>query len=159
MFHNLEPLLLTMTMRLQPHRHGEEKAFRVMEHWEIWIKFEVNSFQLFFKLVIDCWGIFCEIYISLIVTEPQWWFINIGLDNGLVPSGNKPLLEPVVNQIYVVIWCHQATMAWCLYLNQCWPKSPQASTGHNRLKRRYLFIQQLISYLQKLSSHNHLDYQ
>ena len=29
---------------------------------------------------------------------------NIGLDNGLVPSGNKPLPEPMLIKIYVAIW-------------------------------------------------------
>ena len=38
--------------------------------------------------------------------------VNIGSDNGLVPSGNKPLPEPVLTQIYVAIWCHQAKMSW-----------------------------------------------
>ena len=32
--------------------------------------------------------------------------ISIGLDNGLVPSGNKPLPEQVLAQIYVTIWCY-----------------------------------------------------
>ena len=37
--------------------------------------------------------------------------INIGSGNGLVPSGNKPLPEPVLSQMYVTIWHHQATMS------------------------------------------------
>ena len=32
--------------------------------------------------------------------------VNIGLGNGLVPSGNKPLPEPMFTQVYVAIWCH-----------------------------------------------------
>ena len=32
--------------------------------------------------------------------------VNIGSGNGLVPSGNKPLPEPMLTQIYVAIWCH-----------------------------------------------------
>ena len=39
-------------------------------------------------------------------TTPHWSLVNIGSDNGLVPSGNKPLPEPVVTQICVVIWRH-----------------------------------------------------
>ena len=31
---------------------------------------------------------------------------NIGSGNGLVPSGNKPLSEPMLTQIYAAIWCH-----------------------------------------------------
>ena len=34
-------------------------------------------------------------------TRPYWWKVNIGSGNGLVPSGNKPLPEPMLTQIYV----------------------------------------------------------
>ena len=37
--------------------------------------------------------------------------VNTGSGNGLVPSGNKPLPEPMLTQIYVTIWHHQATMS------------------------------------------------
>ena len=37
--------------------------------------------------------------------------VNIGSGNGFVPSGNKPLPEPVLTQIYFAIWRHQATMS------------------------------------------------
>ena len=36
-------------------------------------------------------------------TEPQRWEVNIGSGNGLVPSGNKPLPEPILTQIYVAM--------------------------------------------------------
>ena len=29
-----------------------------------------------------------------------------------MPLGNKPLLDPMLTQYYVVIWRHQATMSW-----------------------------------------------
>ena len=32
--------------------------------------------------------------------------VNIGPRDGFVPSGNKPLPEPMVIQIYVTIWWH-----------------------------------------------------
>ena len=32
--------------------------------------------------------------------------LNIGSGNGLVSSGNKPLPEPMLIQIYVAIWLH-----------------------------------------------------
>ena len=35
------------------------------------------------------------------VARPYWWEVNIGSDNGLVPSGNKPLPESMLTQIYV----------------------------------------------------------
>ena len=48
-------------------------------------------------LVIDGWGISCEI--ALNVTGLHWWSAIIGSGNGLVPSGNKPLPEPMLTQI------------------------------------------------------------
>ena len=33
--------------------------------------------------------------------ENLWWQVNIGLGNGLVPPGNKPVPEPMLKQIYV----------------------------------------------------------
>ena len=30
----------------------------------------------------------------------------IGSGNGLVPSGNKPLPEPMLTQIFIAIWRH-----------------------------------------------------
>ena len=38
------------------------------------------------------------------ITEHLLWLLNIGSANALVPSGNKPLPEPVLTQIYVSIW-------------------------------------------------------
>ena len=38
--------------------------------------------------------------------------INIGSRNGFVPSGNKSLHEPMLNQICVSIWCNQATVCY-----------------------------------------------
>ena len=35
------------------------------------------------------------------VTGPQWWYVNIGSGNGLVPD-TKPLPEPMLTQIYML---------------------------------------------------------
>ena len=43
-------------------------------------------------------------------TEPHQWEVNIGSGNGLVPSGNKSLPEPMLTKIYDNIRRHQATM-------------------------------------------------
>ena len=32
--------------------------------------------------------------------------INIGSGYGLVPSGSKPLPEPMLTQIYIALWRH-----------------------------------------------------
>ena len=47
---------------------------------------------------------------KMIATGLHWWYVNSGSGNGLVPSDNKPLPEPMLRQIYVAIWRHQATM-------------------------------------------------
>ena len=59
-------------------------------------------------LVIDGWDIACEIaliWMSLYFTD-DYWSVNIGSSNGLVPSGNKPLPKQMLTQISVAIWCH-----------------------------------------------------
>ena len=33
------------------------------------------------------------------------WKVNIGSGNDLVPSGNKPLAEPMMIQFYVAVCC------------------------------------------------------
>ena len=44
-------------------------------------------------------------------TGPYWWSVNIGSGNGLVLSGNKPLTEPMLIQIYVAKWRYYASMS------------------------------------------------
>ena len=54
------------------------------------------------------WGIVSEIalrWTSLDLDLPDDE-VNIGSGNGLVPSGSKPLPEPVLTQFSVAIW-HQ----------------------------------------------------
>ena len=36
----------------------------------------------------------------------NYQYSSIGSDNGLVPSGNKPLSEAMLTQFYVAIWRH-----------------------------------------------------
>ena len=38
-------------------------------------------------------------------------FVNIGSGNGLVPSGNKPLPEPLMSNIYDTIRHHNAAVS------------------------------------------------
>ena len=47
-------------------------------------------------LVIDDWGISCKIAVRWISLDIADDIFNIGSDNGLVPSGNKPLPEPML---------------------------------------------------------------
>ena len=36
--------------------------------------------------------------------------VNIVSGSGMVPTGNKPLPQPISTQINIAIWRHQATM-------------------------------------------------
>ena len=77
--------------------------------WEILINTRGNNFETNFSnwwLKYLLWK--CP---QVIVTGPHWWYINIGSGNGLVPSGTKPLPEPMLTQFYVGIWCHEVTMS------------------------------------------------
>ena len=50
-------------------------------------------------------------YSQVNATEHLVWLVDIGSDNSLMSSGNKPLREPMLTQICVAIWCHYATMS------------------------------------------------
>ena len=49
---------------------------------------------------------------NLNATRPHWLIINIGSGKVLVPSGNRPLCEPVLTLTFVAIRCYQAIMSW-----------------------------------------------
>ena len=76
-------------------------------------KFEWDFRHVIFKqiLVIDGWGISCEIALNMNDTGRQWGLVNIGSGNGLVPSGNKPLPEPMLTQMCGATWRHKASMS------------------------------------------------
>ena len=44
--------------------------------------------------------------VKLFVSGRPLWEVNIGSGNGMVPSGNKPLPEPMLIQIYVATRRH-----------------------------------------------------
>ena len=61
----------------------------------------------------NIWSIFCEIALRW---TPLHTFgdesASIVSCNILVPPGNKPLIEPMLSQMHVIIWCYKATMRW-----------------------------------------------
>ena len=65
----------------------------------------------------ETWDILSiQVYYSKMNAKgPHWLYIDIGSGNGLLPSGNKPLSEPMLTEIYVYI----------------------ASLGHNELNQSY----------------------
>ena len=69
--------------------------------------------KLFLKLisVIDILWISSKNCPQVNSTKPHWWLVNTGSGKGLVPSGTKPLPEPVLTQLHVSIWHRQATMS------------------------------------------------
>ena len=48
-------------------------------------------------------------------TGLHWWSVNIGSGNGLVPSGNKPLPEPMLTQNC----CHMASLGHNELMKDC----------------------------------------
>ena len=61
-------------------------------------------------LVIDGWGVIC--CPQVIFTGCYGWEVTIGSGNGLVPSGNKALLEPMLTEITDAIWGYYATVSY-----------------------------------------------
>ena len=67
--------------------------------WNFRYHFQANSSN--WRLRYLLWN--CP---QMTVTALHWWSLNIGSGNGLVPSGNKPLSEPMLTQISAAIWRH-----------------------------------------------------
>ena len=65
---------------------------------------KINKFQTHFKdkyLKYFLWNCY-----QVNATTPHRSLVNIGSGNDLVPSGTKPLPEPMLTQFYVTIWRH-----------------------------------------------------
>ena len=45
-------------------------------------------------------------YSQVNTTRPQWWLVNVGSGNDLVPSVNKPLPEPMLSKFCGTAWHH-----------------------------------------------------
>ena len=91
---------------MSSHPHGT--AIGLLTHWPLGVM-AVFLLSVFFfqnhytELYLECslWN--CS---QTNTTGPHWWLVNIGLGNGLVPSGNKPLSETMSTHIYVAR-CHR----------------------------------------------------
>ena len=60
----------------------------------IWLQSQISKFQTHFNnkyLKYFLWNCY-----QVNATTPQWSLVNIGSVNGLAPSGNKPLPEPML---------------------------------------------------------------
>ena len=79
-----------------------------LTHWPL-----VNLNEILAKHVIFKWILVIDGLTHLLWNCPNmnvigldWWSVDIGSGNGLVPSGNKPLPESMLTQISVAIWRH-----------------------------------------------------
>ena len=70
----------------------------------IWQRSQISKFQTHFNdkyVKYFLWN--CS---QVNAATPHRSLVNIGSGNGLVPSGNKPLPEPMLALIPVAIWRH-----------------------------------------------------
>ena len=63
-----------------------------IDPWQIWMWLLLSNFQT--HLSRNILSTSCGISHRWM---PCWWQVIIGLDNGLVPSGSKPLSEPMIS--------------------------------------------------------------
>ena len=56
--------------------------------------------------MINGWGISCEAALRWISLDRSDDEVNTGTGDSLAPSGTKPLLDPMLTQIYVTVWSH-----------------------------------------------------
>ena len=95
----------------------------ILTHWPLGVAAEILNEQ-FFRL-ISMWN--CS---QVNATRPHWWLVNIGSGNGLVPSGNTPLPEPILTQRVNLLEWHPAMLCntlshlldavWILYIGALW---------------------------------------
>ena len=83
-------------------------------------KFEWNFRYVIFQMDFSDWRLRHLLWNcpNIHVTGLHWWSVNVGSGNGLVPSGNKPLPEPMLTQIsrHMVSLGHNEltwSLLWC----------------------------------------------
>ena len=80
------------------HSHyGQGPSHWLIDTWEIRLWSSIRNRYLGYFL----W--YCP---QVNAARPYWWLVNIGSGNGMVPSGSKPLPEPMLTRIYVNTWRH-----------------------------------------------------
>ena len=75
----------------------------------VWLQSQISNVQTYFNdkyLKYFVWNC-CQVN----ATTHHWSLVNIGSCNGLVPSGSKPLPEPMLTKVPVAIWCHWARIS------------------------------------------------
>ena len=75
------------------------------------------------------------------VTGPHCLLVNIGLGNGLVQSGNKPLPEPILTK---TIWRHNATMSYLTFSEDSFTLRLYHMLGHGHVIAHVVFYGMLL---------------
>ena len=74
-------------------------------------------------------------------TGPYWSLVTIGSGNGLVPSGTRPLPEPMLTQIYVAVslshnelrpQCVKSCSLWLCFTGEAWSTPMAWTLGEKR---------------------------
>ena len=84
------------------HWHGTSSLVKLIGPWGIWQQHQIIKFQTHFNNWYLKYSL--ENCYQVNATTPHWLLVKIGSGNGLVPSGNKPLHEPMLTQIFVAMW-------------------------------------------------------
>ena len=132
----------------------------VLTHWPmgdvvvIWNVQFSNAIELFSDWYLEHFNWICH---QVNATGPYRWFVNIGCGNGLVPSGIKPLPRPVLTQIYVAIWCHQATRISFFHCLNLFADRFQANTVQYRLIVREVKTLQILNLYTCLDAIQHIE--
>ena len=96
-----------------------QEVAKLIGPWKVLTTFYVSNFQVNFS----DWWLRCMVRNcpQVIGTWPCWRYVNIGSGNGLVPSGNKPLPEPMLTQTFVqgstfreLLWSSVLILVCCL---------------------------------------------
>ena len=69
--------------------------------WKMQLKYWLGHFQTHTNY--RCLGHIMWSRLQIDAAKPHRWFVNISSSDGLMPSGNKPLPEPILIQIYVAM--------------------------------------------------------
>ena len=104
-------LVMSEFVACQPHSHNSTRRhctseFSILTHWPL------GDLNVILKNVIFNLALLIGILKSSYDNVLRWMSqdltddVNIGSGNGLVPSGNTPLPEPVLTKISNAIWRH-----------------------------------------------------
>ena len=87
---------------LKPNTITIYQWIQLIDPWGIWLQSQISKFQTHFNdkyLMYFLWNCY-----QVNATTPHWSLVNTDSGNGLVPSGNKPLPEPMLPKISNAIW-------------------------------------------------------